>query len=39
MTNSRVTSLDTKRVLAAADLVTGDRKASVAWLKSPLAGC
>ncbi|WP_374473194.1 MbcA/ParS/Xre antitoxin family protein [Arenimonas sp.] len=36
MTSSRVTSLDTKRVLAAADLVTGDRKESVAWLKSPV---
>lgn len=36
MTSSRVTSLDTKRVLAAADLVTGDRKESVAWLNNPL---
>ncbi|PRH82881.1 MbcA/ParS/Xre antitoxin family protein [Arenimonas caeni] len=37
MTNSSVTNLDTKRVLAAADLVTGDRKESLAWLKSPLS--
>ena len=36
MTSSRVTFLDTSRVLAAADLVTGNRKESAAWLNTPL---
>lgn len=37
MTSGRVTCLDTSRVLAAADLVTCDRKECLAWLNTPLS--